>query len=95
MNTWGENPTSINKNILSLVQISIWNTQILKMIYRKVNETKEVILKSLGFVCKRGVWYLIGINNEIIKTYKVSSIESVSLCDETFLRPNDFNLENY
>lgn len=95
MNTWGVNPTSINKDILSLLQISIWNSQILKMIYRKVNETKEVILKPLGIVCKRGVWYLIGINNEIIKTYKVSSIDNVSLCDQTFLRPHNFNLENY
>lgn len=27
-------------------------------------------------MCKRGTWYLVGLNNEIVKTYKVTSIES-------------------
>ncbi|WP_291565513.1 MULTISPECIES: helix-turn-helix transcriptional regulator [unclassified Clostridium] len=95
MHTWSENPTNVNKDILSVLQNAIWNHKILKIVYRKINETKEVILNPLGLVCKRGIWYLIGINTEVIKTYKVTSIESTFLIDEYFDRPNDFNLEAY
>lgn len=95
MNTWNENPHSMNKSVLSTLQNAIWNSKVLKIVYRKINETKEVILNPLGLVCKRGNWYLIGINNEIIKTYKVSSIEFSTLMDTSFDRPNDFNLENH
>jgi len=66
---------------------------VLKIVYKKINETKEVILNPLGLVCKRSIWYLIGINAEVIKTYKVTSIESALLIDESFDRPSDFNLE--
>ena len=93
MHTWGENPAIVDKNILSLLQNAIWNSNIIKILYRKTNETKEVILNPLGLVCKRGIWYLVAINVEIIKTYKVSSIESVIFTDKHFDRPSDFNLE--
>lgn len=95
MSTWNENPHSINKSVLSTLQNAIWNSKVLKIVYRKINEIKEVILNPLGLVCKRGNWYLIGIDNEIIKTYRVSSIESLILMNNSFDRPSDFNLESY
>ncbi|WMM24890.1 WYL domain-containing protein [Tissierella sp. MB52-C2] len=93
MHTWNENPAIVDKNILSLLQNAIWNSNIIKIVYRKTNEIKEVILNPLGLVCKRGIWYLIAIDAEIIKTYRVSSIESALFTDEHFNRPSDFNLE--
>lgn len=93
--TWSENPIKIDKDILSILQNGIWKHTILEIIYRKPNETKEVILKPLGLVCKRGVWYLIGENNDIIKTYKVINIEYATSTNKSFNRPNNFNLEEY
>lgn len=52
MNTWGEVPTTLNKDILSQCQNSIWNSKVLKFVYEKTNETKDVILSPLGLVCK-------------------------------------------
>lgn len=95
MQTWSENPIKIDKDILSILQNGIWKHTILEIIYRKPNETKEVILKPLGLVCKRGIWYLIGENNDIIKTYKVINIEYATSTNKSFNRPNDFNLEEY
>ena len=95
MHTWGENPVTVDTNILSSLQKGIWNSNVLKIIYKKINETKEVILNPLGLVCKRGIWYLVGENNNIIKTYKVSNIESIALTYEVFDRPSDFSLENH
>lgn len=94
MYTWNESNNIVNINILSILQNAIWNSKSLKILYRKVNETKEVELNPLGLVCKRSIWYLVAINNEIIKTYKVKSIESALLMD-SFIRPHDFNLKNY
>ena len=95
MYTWGENPLKVNTAILSILKEGIWNSKVLNISYRKINETKNVLLNPLGLVCKRGIWYLIGENNKIIKTYKVSNIESALLTDILFDRPKDFNLEKY
>ena len=95
MYTWGENPIKVDTAILSILQEGIWNSKVLNIVYRKINETKNVILNPLGLVCKRGIWYLIGENNEIIKTYKVSNIESALLTDTLFDRPKYFNLEKH
>ncbi|MGL5379847.1 helix-turn-helix transcriptional regulator [Clostridium sp.] len=95
MYSWGENPIKIDTDILSTLQTGIWNSKVLNIVYRKINETKNVILNPLGLVCKRGIWYLIGENSEIIKTYKVSNIESALVTDESFDRPSDFNLEKH
>lgn len=95
MYTWGENPQKVDTAILSTLKEGIWNNKVLNIAYRKINETKDVILNPLGLVCKRGIWYLIGENNEIIKTYKVSNIESALLTDILFDRPKDFNLEKH
>ncbi|MBU3145609.1 YafY family protein [Clostridium sp. CF012] len=95
MYTWNQSNTSVNTDILFVLQNAIWNSKSLKILYRKINETKEVVLNPLGLVCKRGVWYLVAVNNEIIKTYKVASVESALLMDDTFIRPNDFNLKSH
>jgi len=95
MNTWNEPNTSLNTDILSVLQNAIWNSKVLKISYRKTNEIKEVELNPLGLVCKRGTWYLVAINNHIIKTYKVTSIESALLMPHTFTRPTNFNLKSY
>ncbi|MBU5486306.1 WYL domain-containing protein [Clostridium sp. MSJ-11] len=95
MYTWNETNTSVNTEILSVLQNAIWNSKLLKILYRKINEIKEVVLNPLGLVCKRGIWYLVAVNNEIIKAYKVTSIESALLMDDTFIRPYDFNLKSY
>lgn len=95
MHTWKEPSTVVNTDILSILQNAIWNSRSLKILYRKSNEAKEVDLNPLGLVCKRGIWYLVADNNEIVKTYKVTAIESAALMDNNFTRPKDFSLKDY
>ncbi|WML32796.1 WYL domain-containing protein [Clostridium sp. OS1-26] len=95
MYTWNEPNISLDIDILSILQNAVWNSKSLKLLYRKVDETKEIAINPLGLVCKRGVWYLVAADKEIIKTYKVTSIESASLMNDTFIRPYDFNLKTY
>jgi predicted DNA-binding transcriptional regulator YafY len=95
MYTWNESNHTVNTDILSILQNAIWSSKTLKILYRKTDEIKEVALNPLGLVCKRGIWYLVAVNNEIIKTYKVTSIESALLMHDMFIRPYDFNLKSY
>jgi predicted DNA-binding transcriptional regulator YafY len=95
MYTWNEPNISLDIDILSILQNAVWNSKSLKLLYRKVGGTKEIVINPLGLVCKRGIWYLVAADNEIIKTYKVTSIESASLMNDTFIRPYDFNLKTY
>lgn len=95
MYTWNEPNISLDIDILSILQNAVWNSKSLKLLYRKIDETKEIVINPLGLVCKRGVWYLVAVDNEFIKTYKVTSIESALLMNDRFIRPYDFNLKTY
>lgn len=94
MNSWNFS-FSVNKSILNILQKAIWNSNTINIKYRKIHEIKDVVLNPLGLVCKKGTWYLVGINNNIIKTYKVSSIEDINLTNKFFERLSDFSLEKY
>lgn len=59
MYTWAENPSTVNKKILSTLQNALWNSTVLKIVYRKIDSTKKVTLNPLGLVCKEGVWYFL------------------------------------
>lgn len=95
MHPWNEANTMVNIDILSILQNAIWSSNSLRIKYRKADEIKEVELNPLGLVCKRGIWYLVAVNNDIVKTYKVSMIESALQLDYAFTRPKDFNLKNH
>ncbi len=49
-------------------------------------------LQPLGIVLKGGQWYLLAQVENDVRTYRVSRIESLTLLDEIFERPKDFNL---
>ncbi len=95
MNTWSETNTPVNIDILSVLQNAIWSSKSLQILYRKTDITKEVEINPLGLVCKRSIWYLVADNDDIIKTYKVSSIVSAKQLDTAFVRPKDFHLKNF
>ncbi|WP_326513847.1 helix-turn-helix transcriptional regulator [Clostridium intestinale] len=95
MNTWNNSKTSTNKDVLSTLQKATWSSKSLKMCYKKIDEKKEITINPLGLVCKRSIWYLVAIDCDTIKTYKISSIESATLTNDKFTRPSEFNLKNY
>lgn len=97
---WNDTNSKVNTDILTILQSAIWNTEELLIKYKKIVELKEIEIKEvkvqpLGLVCKRSIWYLVAIDSEIIKTYKTSNIEDVFILDESFIRPENFNLKDY
>ena len=95
MNNWNDTKNYNSKDLLMLIQEAIWNSSSIEYLYQKINESKLVIANPLGLVCKKGTWYLIALNNDIIKTYKLSSISKLKILDTSFTRPVDFKLETY
>lgn len=95
MNTWNNSKTSTNKDVLSTLQKATWSSKSLKICYKKIDKKKEITINPLGLVCKRSIWYLVAIDCDTIKTYKISSIESATLTSDKFTRPSEFNLKNY
>lgn len=93
MYSWNET-ASVNKEILYKLQRAIWNTSQIRIDYTKVSGNKKINLNPLGLVNKKGIWYLAALD-DIVKTYKVSSIDNVLITDLQFERPRDFSLEEY
>jgi predicted DNA-binding transcriptional regulator YafY len=52
-------------------------------------------LQPLGLVLKAGIWYLVARANQQPRTYRVSNILEMSVSDERFKRPNDFDLVRF
>ncbi len=54
-------------------------------------------LEPLGLICKRGVWYLVGMDRKHnkYKTFRIDQIASVKLLQQTYNYPEYFNLDTY
>ena len=95
LSNWDDTITYNSKELLTLLQQALWSNSSIEYLYTKISENKIVLANPLGLVCKKGIWYLIALNNNIIKTYKLSSISKAKILNNTFTRPTDFNLENH
>lgn len=85
----------IEHHLLTPLQKAVWDSRRITICYKKYQSKKVVTLCPLSLVLKRTVWYLIGLDENLIKTYKVSSIEEILEIGDSFIRPDSFNLEKY
>jgi predicted DNA-binding transcriptional regulator YafY len=74
---------------------AVWDGRRLRMRYRRDDETVERLLDPLGVVLKGGAWYLVGLADAQIRTYRASRVQAVEILDEHFERPADFDLAAY
>lgn len=86
---------------LTTAQEAVWMEQKLTFRYPRGEAWTERIVRPLGLVAKRNIWYLVaetddgaGTNNGI-RTFRISRMEDARLMDETFERPVDFRLADY
>ncbi|MGZ3143574.1 helix-turn-helix transcriptional regulator [Lentzea chajnantorensis] len=85
--TWfrGDEPTAH----LATIADAVWEQRRVRMTYRRWGQqtvTREV--DPLGLVLKAGTWYFVG----SLRTYRVSRVLELEVLDETFDRPDDFDL---
>jgi predicted DNA-binding transcriptional regulator YafY len=86
-----------NEPHLAVLASAVWDERRVVVEYRHPESTDAVVrtLEPLGLVSKAGVWYLVARRDGELRTYRVSRVQSVDVADETFVRPEDFDLPRY
>ncbi|MEU4625845.1 WYL domain-containing protein [Actinoplanes sp. NPDC023801] len=79
---------------LAALAAAVWNRRRARMRYLRWRQPREVEreIEPLGIVLKAGVWYFLARVSEEIRTYRVATILDITVLDETFERPEGFDL---
>ncbi|WP_054710511.1 YafY family protein [Bacillus sp. JCM 19041] len=81
---------------LEIVQKAVLENRKLEIVYKKVDGREDVReVEPLGLVAKTNKWYLIALRDNQFRTYRVSRITAVTILDDVFKRPTQFNLIHY
>jgi predicted DNA-binding transcriptional regulator YafY len=80
---------------LSAAQEAVWEERLLRLLYQRVDGAAERIIRPLGLVAKRSVWYLVGEVEGEMRTYRISRLLGAEVLEERFDRPADFDLAAY
>jgi predicted DNA-binding transcriptional regulator YafY len=77
---------------LETVADALWADRSLVVRYDRRGEVVERRLDPLGLVLKAGTWYLVARHGSDIRTYRVSRIVDAVCLEDTFERPEAFDL---
>ena len=77
---------------LPTLMTAVLEQRLITMRYQSWKGEIQRQTQPLGIVLKGGQWYLAAKVDKDVRTYRVSRIESLTLLDEEFKRPEDFNL---
>ncbi|HET6379793.1 MAG TPA: YafY family protein [candidate division Zixibacteria bacterium] len=80
---------------LTAIAQGVWDARRLHLAYDRGDKLVERTVEPLGLVLKGGVWYLVARVEDQIRTYRASRIVSVDSLDETFERPEGFDLVSW
>ena len=80
---------------LATLSAAVWSGHALRLAYERGEGTTERIVGPLGIVLKGGVWYLVGLVEGQIRTYRASRVRDAELLEERVDRPDDFDLSAY
>ncbi|TLW93046.1 YafY family transcriptional regulator [Saccharomonospora piscinae] len=80
---------------LSELAAAVWHQHRVRLRYRRAQGTVERIADPLGLVLKAGVWYLVARVGTDLRTYRVARVAAVTVLDESFDRPADFDLAGW
>ena len=71
---------------------AVWDDRRIEFAYRRKGETTTRVADPLGLVLKAGAWYLAGRTPDETRVFRVSRIVSLTVGEERFERPDDFDL---
>ena len=81
---------------LHAIQEAVWQDRKVRLSYRRKDwKAVERVVEPLGLVAKASIWYLVGRVDGQQRVYRVSRVQAVTLTEETFERPEDFDLAAY
>jgi predicted DNA-binding transcriptional regulator YafY len=78
---------------LHTIQQAVWQDRRLHLVYQLPFETRaEWLVDPYGLIAKANTWYLVCAHNGHIAARLVSQVLDARLSDESFQRPDDFDL---
>lgn len=80
---------------LAALADAVWESRRVRVWYDRGDDAVERDLGPLGLVIKAGVWYVVALAGEQIRTYRVSRITDLAPIDGTVDRPAGFDLAAY
>jgi predicted DNA-binding transcriptional regulator YafY len=80
---------------LPTLAAATWRERRLSARYREGRRVVRRTLDPLGLVLKGGAWYLVARRSAGMRVYRVSRFASVRMRDDSFERPEDFDLAAY
>lgn len=69
---------------------AIWSDKIIEVRYGSGRRTTRI--EPYGLVRKGTRWYLVGRGSDLVRTYRVSRLHELITTEETFVRPDGFDL---
>jgi len=81
--------------LLPAIADALWSDRLIAVRYKSWNETVERKLAPLGLVLKSGAWYLVAQADKSVRTYRVGSIQQLSVSETSFKRPAKFDLAKF
>lgn len=76
---------------------AVWSGRVIEVLYRRWAAPAEVErrLEPYGLVLKGGKWYLVARCDGTLRTYRVNQILRLRVTDDTFERPEGFDLAGH
>lgn len=80
---------------LATLSAAVWSGHAVRIAYERGEGTVERIVGALGIVLKGGVWYVVGLVDGQMRTYRASRVREAEVLDDRVERPDDFDLAAY
>lgn len=80
---------------LAVIAAAVWGERQLRMRYRSWKETSERTVSPMGLVLKAGHWYFVAVGLSGLRTYRIASVDDVTLLNAVVERPPNFDLATY
>lgn len=77
---------------LRAIADAVWSERRIAVRYESWKSTADRVLDPLGVVLKGGAWYLVAMREGVARTYRIANIRTLTLLDDHFQRPTDFDL---
>jgi predicted DNA-binding transcriptional regulator YafY len=84
--------TGPRPEFLKLVAEAVWSEKRIVIKYDSWTQVSERTVEPMGLVLKAGIWYLVARREAGYRTYRLSQIQALTMTDERFDRPEDFDL---
>jgi predicted DNA-binding transcriptional regulator YafY len=83
------------QKFLPLLANAVWTRRMVQMRYDSWRGVVDRRVLALGLVMKAGLWYLVAAADGQPRTYRLGSVQSLALLDETAAAPPRFDLQRY